>query len=165
MDPLERFRGTYEEGMRDIENRRSSLIDWAEEHKPESLEELAKASYEEEDYCIRLAWVKIPDPRPQRVEMPVEIEVMPKLGVSWLNPELEDSKMGIGSLHIVGRLPSGEEQNIYTMIVPTEHKKESLLFVETPNSGRATLISWDSADAELFLNVAEAALEQQPLGQ
>ena len=170
MDFLERFRDNEEKSKLAIDDRYKALVGWITEHKAENLEELKEASGKE-DFSIELAWVKIPDPRPETAN-PVEIEVLPVLTVEWCEQDDNRDKdlvLDVSSLMIVGKLPSGEESVIGHMSVypdkgiATHMMSPSLVLYSEAKRPEST--RWDSADAELFLNVAEAALEQQPLGQ
>lgn len=158
MSYYNRFGDNYEQGMCHIEGRRTALVDLVMQQQPVNLEELVEASPDEE-YTIKLNWVKVPDPR-REIEEPIEIEVMPILPVGRHGEDGE--KLDISPLTLVGKLPSGKEQVIGSMIMPdADSSTESYLFI-CMDGNQEVFARWDSADAELFLTIAEAAMVQQP---
>ncbi len=73
------------------------------------------------------------------------------------------AEQGITALELLGKLPSGEERVIGSMGIDQDYLFSSephLVLYMQPEV--PSYVSWDSADAALFLKLAELAIEQQP---
>ncbi|HEY4964307.1 MAG TPA: hypothetical protein VIH90_06450 [Candidatus Saccharimonadales bacterium] len=162
MTYYDRFNFNTDPGTDPIKQRINALLDKIKQFTPDDLDNVPVPDGADGP-VIELSWVKVPDPRP-RLEEPREIEVLPILPVE---PVSDDgglsSELSVSNLMLMGKLPSGGEELLGYMFIP--HEKfhlEPVLIVNMGEASRAYNVDWQSADAELWLTIAEAALEAQP---
>lgn len=169
MSYYERFRGLYDVEMRKLEERRQIVIDKARELSPADLDERLAAS-EDGEFDYDLNWVDVPNPwQPERGGT---ITVRPILSCAVGYPDADREKdrsdKGVRGLGIEARLPSGDHlymgDILFTYVDGRPKHEEPMLSVNIESSpdGFGSYTHWESADAELFLTLAESALAVQP---
>jgi hypothetical protein len=162
-----RFGENYDQEMARIVDRRQALITKAKENEPGDLGALLAAS-EDGHVFHELEWVEVPNPIEGSSE--AEIPVRPALMCARGNPEAEDEEditdEGAYILMIDGRLPSGEERRMGEISFllrdgVLKYEPSIVLNMGPDHNGITGPVRWDSADSELFLQVAEAAMSNQ----
>lgn len=163
MTYIDRFVGETASYGPTINQRREQLIERIRHFIPESRSIDSMADYPgTDDLEVKLAWVKVLDPRP-RIEEPGEIEVQPVLPIEWVEDGSGwSAEPGIQRLVLVGKTSSGEEKPIGHMIFSPEDNYTAELTINTNGENYGQPVDWESADAELWLTIAEAALWEQP---
>ncbi|MEI6850774.1 MAG: hypothetical protein WCK26_02290 [Candidatus Saccharibacteria bacterium] len=154
MDHLEQFRGTYDINRQRLERRINMLVVATSQFVPDNLAELIALS-ENGEIDFPLEWVKVPDPSSGN-EGP-NLEVLPVLEM-WKG---EDNETGpcLSGLTIFGKLSDGEERVIGSMN-PLSGKNTPMLYLNVVG-----YTEWESADAEIFLKLAESSLESQEISE
>lgn len=157
---------SHENEVRRVEQQRQALIDAIKRHEPENLDELLAANHDNEAEH-ELEWVDVPDPRPSAATGGSTINVLPVLRLSDGNKDAEYEKdindKGIFGLQIMGRLASGQEDLIGELIF--FHKDGALQYEPMLSIAGLPVASdsiWQSADAELFVRLAQSAIDSQP---
>jgi hypothetical protein len=159
MTYFDRFIGVGGDTTPTIEQRRYDLLKQINTFIPGNLENV---SMPDDEPVIKLSWVRVPDPR-QRVGEEKLIEVQPLLPIDWVDDGSGFSAIpGVNNFMIIGKLPSGEEELIGYMHLPTESSDfEPELIVDIDEDDSRNKVSWHGADAELWLTLAESALKAQ----
>jgi hypothetical protein len=144
-----------------IEERRLSLLQSIERFIPPVHDHIAIPEGSEAP-AIELAWVTVQVPRNQ-YEEPKYIDVQPVLPLEWVE---DAGHFATGPrfarLVLNGKLPNGEKAPIGSMTIPSELHYEPILRIESVHSHPDEYTSWLSYEAELWLSLAEAAINQQP---
>lgn len=123
------------------------------------------AATEDGEVDYELEWVDVPNPK---VSDSI-IRVRPILMLASGSPEdaREKDHLDKGTYQILleGRLPTGDTEvigNIFFFYSGGELKHEPSVTIHRKDSIPINDSRWDSADAELFLTLAESALAAQP---
>jgi hypothetical protein len=162
----DRFGSRYEEEMAKIEHRRDSLIQLARSLAPEDLEERITSGIDDH-IEVGLKWVSVPDPRHPALGPLLDVRpvLLASIGNEEAEQEIDHFDRGINGLIIEGRMPSlykREIGHIYFYFSHGEVKQEPEISIRMDARIPPTQVRWDSADAELFLRLAESALSTQP---
>lgn len=156
MDCFERLRGSYDGELARTLARRDALIETIRGHIPPNPEAALADGTDE----IELEWAQVADPRGTGDSF----QVLPVFPVEWVDDDSGfSSEPGVAFAAFYGRLPSGEESLIGIMGLDTAHLSDAddITLQLRPETHPEELTRWDSADAELFLGVAEAAMHAQ----
>jgi hypothetical protein len=159
-----RFEGNYDEEMQRIYERRQAVIDAARQKVPSNLDELL-ANSEDGETDYELEWVDIPNPKVSGSTIRVRPVLMLASGSPEEAREKDRSDKGAYQILLEGRLPTGETEvigNIFFFYSGGELKHEPAVTIHRKDSSPINDHRWDSADAELFLSLAESALAAQP---
>ncbi len=163
-----RFRGELGQTVANIAERRQTLIDSARGHEPENIDELLAAS-EDQEYDYELEWVDVPNPW-----QPAEggtVTVRPILFLSAGNADPERTKdhsdKGVWQLGIEARLPDNEAWYMGHVTFFYDGGKPKFepdisVNMSATDQPKVTSVPWESADAQLLVELAEGALENQP---
>ncbi len=176
MDFLERFTTNAEYASPSVTERRDTLIAavhgrydkasfWQEiaNFMRRKAQELSDGE-DIEDQLMELEWIKLADPRPGKDGC--FLDVQPRLGVDWV----EDGSgfgayEGFTNFYLYGRLPSGEVARMGYMDLFEKDfsgEEDHYLLIDQGSEKAPVLTSWATGDADLFLTLAEAALQAQP---
>lgn len=159
-----RFGENYNQEMARIEERRESLINAAQLKQPDNIEGLLADS--EDGKPFDLQWVEVPSPHDPASIVSVRPTIMCGKGLEDAEREKDRFDRGVYQLILEGRLLSGDTRLIGDVtFFHTDHqlKYEPTITVNMANENYgSTYVRWDSADAELFLSLAESALAAQP---
>jgi hypothetical protein len=158
MDHLDSFRPHYEEKVEDVNQRLAALITKIKQYAPENIAEIIAGIPKDEESYYDLGWVTVPDPRDKN-NPEKAFEMLPRLNLDGSLSEDED-KMGplpdeVGSLTLIGRMPTGKEGEVGIMHISSRYGEPKLFL-----GPRSEICYWNTADAEIFLDLAESVFEE-----
>ena len=159
-----RFGENYNQEMTHIEERRQALISAAQLKQPNNIEEILAES--DDAMQLNLQWVEVSNPYDPTKTISVKPSIMCGKGREDAEREKDKFDGGVYQLIMEGRLLSGEHRLIGDVTffhTDGQLKHEPQLSINMGNQASSwSIVRWDSADAELFLTLAEAALAAQP---
>lgn len=149
--------GDYAAEVAALEQRRNDVTKKAEQHAPANLKELL-ASNEDGELWHNLAPKNIPDPRSSSDG---EIKVYTSLICVEDKQGEEDGKRDadpyVTAIELIGKLPNGENRIIGRLdFFGGQHEPYLFLNTDFDPQFATSPTSWNSADAILFLDMAEA---------
>ncbi|OGL39263.1 hypothetical protein A3J32_02390 [Candidatus Saccharibacteria bacterium RIFCSPLOWO2_02_FULL_46_7] len=154
--------------MKRIEGRRQAIIDRTRRFEPADLDQLLAES--EDGYVfLDLEWVEVPSPW-QSEDGVSTVNVRPVIACGKGSEEGAREKhrfdKGVYQLILDGRLTSDGKELLLGGLTffckDGKFKYEPELQMHFDNANPIGNVRWDSADAELFLKLAELALDAQP---
>lgn len=164
MSYYSRFEDGFVEEAQQLDQRRMLVLNAARAHEPEDLSEQLAAS-ETLEVDQELDWVQVPDPRDNGRFLTVRPVLTYWPGSEADAEEKDRYDQGIGGIMLEGRLPDGTEHVIGMMSVfysVGQIKHPPTLSINMSiEDGMGEPVDWASADAELWLKTAAAALDAQ----
>jgi hypothetical protein len=168
MTYYEHFRGRYESEMARIYERCQVLIDKSRELQPTNIDEVLAAS-EDGELDHALDWVDVPNPWQPADGDTITARPLLVLYTGCEDAEREEDSYdkGVYKLGIEALLPSGDTWylgDITFFYVDGRPKHEPSVSLSTSPAESVIEINntrWDSADAAMFLTLAESAIDLQ----
>jgi hypothetical protein len=157
MDHLDLFRGSFEDRLKAIKTQRELVIVTACQFLPFNFQEMLH-EHEDGEFEYPLEWVNVPDPTGE--DKTPKLEVLPLIGI-WQGIEAENVDPGISHLTLVGKLPDGDERIIGTINIFGNYTPQLVLNFPARINEQGAAVDWGTADAEIFLNLAESVLQAQ----